>query len=433
VYVNLWEHGEKRLYTIYSALPEGHTGPLFELQDVATALEHERLSPEFHLVDLWHHEEITPIRQNGKTFIPVKIEAFDRRWLDSRREGNPGCVAVLKKQIKTSLEGKTLVFSARSGDTIRITPGNPSYATKQVKYPVNHDVSQIFDFSASNPEKIVVQLFQGTELIDETIVTMPPGQPVCISAPTMTPASARPSDGMVDIPAGRFRWYTKRDPSTLDPFIAFPDFSDTTEVRMDRFFIDRYPVTNGQFADFLHRSGYRPADTAGFLRHWSNGIPPVGLEEHPVVFVSPEDAKAYAEWAGKRLPTEQEWQYAAQGSDQRKYPWGNNMDSTRCNFNLNHTTSVNSFPSGESPFGVMDLVGNVWQITSDVYDNGSYYYTIIRGGSYYHPTQSIWYVTGGPLPVDHPEMLLLTSSGLNRNATVGFRCAATAIQEKTDR
>jgi hypothetical protein len=67
------------------------------------------------------------------------------------------------------------------------------------------------------------------------------------------------------------------------------------------------------------------------------------------------------------------------------------------------------------------MIGNVWQMTGDVYDNGCYYYRIIRGGSYYHPTSSIWYIAGGPLPAYHPEMLLLVGPGLNRNATVGFR------------
>jgi hypothetical protein len=70
---------------------------------------------------------------------------------------------------------------------------------------------------------------------------------------------------------------------------------------------------------------------------------------------------------------------------------------------------------------VEDMTGNIWQMTSDVYFNGSYYYSIIRGGSYYHLTTSIWYVTGGPMPSDHPEMLLLIGADLDRNATVGFR------------
>jgi formylglycine-generating enzyme required for sulfatase activity len=116
-----------------------------------------------------------------------------------------------------------------------------------------------------------------------------------------------------------------------------------------------------------------------------------------------------------------EWQYAAQGTDMRKYPWGNQMDSTKCNYHLHHPTSVRAFPGGASPFGVEDMIGNIWQMTNDVYDIGCYYYAIIRGGSYYHPVSSIWYVTGGPLPADHPEMLLLLSPGLDRNGTVGFR------------
>jgi len=124
----------------------------------------------------------------------------------------------------------------------------------------------------------------------------------------------------------------------------------------------------------------------------------------------------------KRLPTETEWQYAAQGADMRKFPWGNKMDSLKCNYRLNHPTPVSVYPQGASPFGVEDMIGNVWQLTNDLYDIGSYCYTIIKGGSFYHPTSSIWYITGGPLPADHPEMLLLISPGLDRNGTVGFRC-----------
>jgi len=70
------------------------------------------------------------------------------------------------------------------------------------------------------------------------------------------------------------------------------------------------------------------------------------------------------------------------------------------------------FPAGASPFGVEDMVGNLWQFTQDVYDNGSYYYAIMKGGSYYKPTSSWWYVQGGPQPVSHQQMLLLVSPGV---------------------
>ena len=83
-----------------------------------------------------------------------------------------------------------------------------------------------------------------------------------------------------------------------------------------------------------------------------------------------------------------EWQYAAQGQDMRKYPWGNGMDSTKCNCRLDHPTSVKAFPDGASACGVEDMVSNVWQMTNDVYDIGCYYYAIIRGGSYYHLHQA---------------------------------------------
>jgi formylglycine-generating enzyme required for sulfatase activity len=146
------------------------------------------------------------------------------------------------------------------------------------------------------------------------------------------------------------------------------------------------------------------------------------------VYVSLEDARAYARWAGKRLPTEIEWQYAAQGADGRKYPWGSDFDSTRCNNSLGRTTPVDAYPMGKSPFGVMDLIGNVWQLTNDVYDNGSYYLGIIRGGSYYNPTASVWYIKGGPQPADNPQILLMVSPGFDRSATVGFRCVKDATR-----
>jgi formylglycine-generating enzyme required for sulfatase activity len=93
------------------------------------------------------------------------------------------------------------------------------------------------------------------------------------------------------------------------------------------FHIDRYPITNAQYKAFLDAASYRPTDDHNFLRHWAAGAPRAGWENKPVTWVSLEDARAYATWAGKRLPHEWEWQYAAQGTDSRRYPWGDEWNA----------------------------------------------------------------------------------------------------------
>ena len=94
-------------------------------------------------------------------------------------------------------------------------------------------------------------------------------------------------------------------------------------MQIKSFWIDTYPVTNTQFKKFLDNAHYHPQDDLNFLRDWKDGSFPAGWDNKPVTWVSLDDARAYAAWAGKRLPHEWEWQYAAQGNDGRTYPWGN--------------------------------------------------------------------------------------------------------------
>ncbi len=127
------------------------------------------------------------------------------------------------------------------------------------------------------------------------------------------------------------------------------------EVRLAPYAIDLTPVTNSQYAEFLRQTGYRPADGQNFLKHWENGQVPPGREEHPVVYVDLDDARAYARWAGKRLATEEEWQFAAQGPHGRAYPWGDAWADGRCNEGRGGgTTAVTAYPEGRSPFGCYD-------------------------------------------------------------------------------
>jgi gamma-glutamyl hercynylcysteine S-oxide synthase len=413
IYVNRWSTQGKTVYTIFSLRPAGYKGVLFEVP---------ALPKDYHYTDLWNHRDIDTLVRHGKTLIPAEVEPFERAYLGTRREGNAGCIALFPNLLEARIKGDSLTFSSRVGDKIIISGENPSYRSRKLTFSVMGNTIPFRDYFDILTEKIVVQLFGNNELLDERVFFVNNAIPVLISRSIETLRSSSVASDMVVIPEGDFRFYTHRDPKSLEPFIPFADHSDTVILHMNRFYMDKYPVTNHQFLVFMKKTFYTPKDTNNYLRHWINGRIPEGQEDCPVVYVNRDDAKAYASWALKRLPTEAEWQYAAQGRDMRKFPWGNRPpDTSNCNFNLNHPTPVRAHPNGVSPFGVEDMIGNVWQMTNDVYDIGCYYYTIIRGGSYYHPESSIWYVTGGPLPAYHPEMLLLISPGLDRNGTVGFR------------
>jgi formylglycine-generating enzyme required for sulfatase activity len=222
---------------------------------------------------------------------------------------------------------------------------------------------------------------------------------------------------MVLVPGCEFSF----EVSANDEFMPYPDISGRS-MKIDSFLIDRFPVTNEQYYDFLMSSGYRPTDTTRFLRHWKNGNYKQGQEKYPVVNLSLEDMNAYAKWAGKRLPTEAEWQLAAQSLDKRKWPWGDEFHGALCNNSFSRPTPVDAFLKGQSPYGAVDMVGNVWQMTGDMYFNGSYYMMVIRGGSYYKPESSWWYIQGGPQSLDKTQILLMVSQGFDRSNTLGFRC-----------
>jgi gamma-glutamyl hercynylcysteine S-oxide synthase len=412
IWVNRWPAEGKTIFTVFSLKPEGHNGPLFEADAIAGG----------HYVSLWHHEELKLVTVGNRTFVPSFADAFNRSWLDSRREGNVDCIAWLPNALDVSIRQDSLSFNADRGNKVIVWAGTPSYSCRHAEFPVGTCTISLREFLGSHEEKYVVQLFGDKELLDERVINVPLATPRLISKVERTPVAKNVPPGMVEIPAGRFKFKTTRSFLSPNEAIPYPDHADGHEVSMEKFLIDVYPVTNEQFSQFLSATKYKPKDATNFLKHWIAGVPPPGLGRHPVVNVSLDDARSYARWAGKRLPTEVEWQYAAQGTDARKYPWGDQFDSTKCNNSLGKTTAVDALPAGKSPFGVMDLVGNVWQLTNDVYDNGSNVFGILKGGSYYDPKASVWYVQGGSQRVDNPQILLMVGQGLDRNATVGFRC-----------
>jgi formylglycine-generating enzyme required for sulfatase activity len=146
-------------------------------------------------------------------------------------------------------------------------------------------------------------------------------------------------------------------------------------VTIDSFYLDRYEVTNGQFKKFLERNpvwrrGSIPAryHNGNYLKDWGGGVYPKGKADHPVVNVSWYAAVAFCQWAGKRLPTEAEWEYAARGGLRGKvFPWGDEpVDKTRANYagsGIGETTPVGSYPA--NGYGLFDMAGNVWEFVAD--------------------------------------------------------------------
>lgn len=413
IWVNEWPLEEKTLYTVFNLKPEGFHGPLFKAEDL----------PGYHYVSLWNHEELPVTEEGGHIIIPSRTDAFGREDLGTNAEGSVDCIARFPKILDLELEDGSLNIEATEGTSLVVWAGNPSYQNER-KLKVN-SISSKIDLLTElgiTEGKVVVQLFEKDILKDERVVTLPSGMPELISETVFTEKAKKTPEGMAMVRGGDYMFYSFND----DTFIPYPHSGDTLSVEVGSFYMDIYPVTNRQFAVFLDETGYLPEDTSAFLAHWRGGSYPDTLAEHPVVYVNIEDAKAYAAWAGKRLPTEIEWQYSAQSSTGNDWPWGNEFDSLKCNSSLGHTTSVTAYPEGESPFGIRDLTGNVWQMTGDIYYNGSYYFQVLKGGSFYEPASSWWYVDGGPRPVHWKQMLLLTGPGMNRNATVGFRCVKDA-------
>jgi formylglycine-generating enzyme required for sulfatase activity len=261
-----------------------------------------------------------------------------------------------------------------------------------------------------------------------------------VEIPATAPASTAP-EGMVKIPAGDYVFKVQgteiEGSDDIGVDVQFPWENSARRFHEHRmhiipFYMDKYPVTNAAFKKFLDATHYHPPDDQDFLKDWKNGNFPDGWSNKPVTWVGLEDARAYAKWAGKRLPHDWEWQYAAQGGeDNRIYPWGDewnaasvpNPDKGR---ELTQPDDVDAHPSGGSPFGVIDMVGNVWQWTDEFVDEHTRA-AILRGGSYYQPQGSIWYFPQAYRNNEQSKLLLMAPS-YDRSGTLGFRCVQDAAE-----
>jgi len=173
---------------------------------------------------------------------------------------------------------------------------------------------------------------------------------------------------MVLVASGEFLYGEQKEPRTLASF-----------------YMDKYPVTNERYHKFIKATGHRaPYLDEAVARpfNWKRSKHPKGKEKCPVVLVDWYDAAAFCRWAGKTLPTEEQWEKTARGTDGRAYPWGDEFDEKKCNSWLTGVetiTPVDRFVSGASPYGCLDMAGNVWEWTS-TRKNGLY---VLRGGSFF--------------------------------------------------
>ncbi|HWP49347.1 MAG TPA: SUMF1/EgtB/PvdO family nonheme iron enzyme [Candidatus Limnocylindrales bacterium] len=191
------------------------------------------------------------------------------------------------------------------------------------------------------------------------------------------------------------------DPSEL------ADEKPQRQVFLKGFFMDKYEVTNAQYKKFVDATGHKPP------RHWEGNVYPSHKADHPVVYVSWEDAAAYCKWAGKRLPTAEEWEKAARGSEGFIYPWGNEYGGEKVNLvnaGRGDTSPVDEYQGDVSPYGVYDMGGNVSEWTRSWYDSDQNSYTL-KGGSWY---TELYTARGAHRSPGLPEYEL---------NIVGFRCA----------
>jgi len=224
---------------------------------------------------------------------------------------------------------------------------------------------------------------------------------------------------MITIPAGKFTMGTNERLSDEGP---------QHEVTLASFQIDQYEVTNAQYKKFIDATKRKSPS------HFRNRTYPAGKPDHPVTYVNWHDAKAYCEWAGKRLPTDQEWEKAARGTDGRTYPWGNDFEIENGNTpvrwqSLNKfgdTMPIAMFPNGKSPYGLLDMSGNVWEWTESWYkaypnnkiesENYGERYKTLKGGSWFDCS---FYKCGISAPVYNRAFFAKKV----KNDTFGFRCA----------
>jgi formylglycine-generating enzyme required for sulfatase activity len=260
--------------------------------------------------------------------------------------------------------------------------------------PTPADTQQAYETAIANIQRLDYERGQILHYLMQANRTLEAGRVI---------RSSRDNAELVFVPAALFVPGPPRD-------------TDNERQRAERFvkayYIDKYPVTNRQFDQFVQATEYvTVAERKSFSDTWRHPDGPDStiVDDHPVVCVYREDALAYAAWAGRRLPTRLEWERAMRGVAALAWPWGNEWREGVCNMTGRSTTPVTAFPAGVSPIGCYDMVGNVWEWLADDLAGGK---LLLMGGS--------WVEQREAMPVGYK---LRVAPGDGTDFDVGFRCA----------
>jgi serine/threonine protein kinase/formylglycine-generating enzyme required for sulfatase activity len=379
-------------------------------------------SPISTAVIVQHVNQAPPSLRALNASIPSAVEAVVMHALEKRREARPQTAVQLAQELIAAVQGRS--FTPPGGSI----PVSPFYSTPISTTPASKLVAGaelaatiqmptppgISGVQAPAPAKkclpLKLSIAAAIVMVGFVLAVVMWPQREKNTSKAIIGAAPSPPAHMAYVPGSEFTMGNDAGDESEKP---------SHKVTVKPFFLDLYEVTCEEYEKFIRGTKRRPPTT------WVNGHYPSGWERRPVTGVSWDDANAYAKWAGKRLPTEEEWEFAARGSDGRLYPWGSEWKDGAANAgptSLGHVIAVGTLSTEVSPFGAIDMVGNAWEWTASdfvAYPSG----TLPR-----QVTSTLKVIRGGCF-LSRPDQVTATirvgwpARGGNEYDNTGFRCA----------